>query len=443
MQVYNAGPEPVRVGRRPTEVALLGFTLPDDMLKQVMAGDTTHATQTHTFAWAVVNALRDAGCTVRLISAAPVSNYPRNRRIRFRAGPFHQGGIDGQQLGFLNVLGIKHLSRFVSAWWHGGRCTRRDPIDVLLVHGVHTPFLWSGWALGRRRRIPVVPILTDPPGVGRPGEGRAVRLLRGLDVALVRAALKRCSGVIALTLPLAEDFAPGRPRLIMEGICTPPAAVGPQPQAASRTREIIYAGGLSRAYGVDRLVEAFRGLPDPDLRLSVFGRGELEPWLHEQASADPRIAPPALIDRVRLGSRLAGAAVLVNPRPVGQYFVPYSFPSKTIEYLATGVPVVSTDLPGIPDDYRPYLVYAPTDSAEGLRAAIERVLGMPAGEAEALGAAGRDFVVQTRSRAVQGQRMRDFLDGLIDEPSGHGVTARLPVADGAIRSRATVGRSDR
>ncbi|MEV0214668.1 glycosyltransferase family 4 protein [Micromonospora sp. NPDC050695] len=407
-------------------IALLGFTLPDDVLRGVMAGDATDATQTHTFAWAVVNGLRDAGCPVRLLSAAPVSNYPRNRRIRFRASRFHHDGVDGQQLGFLNVLGIKHLSRFLSAWWHGVRSTRRDPIDVLLVHGVHTPFLWCGLALARLRRMSVVPILTDPPGVGRPGEGRAVRLLRGLDVALVRAALTRCSGVIALTLPLAEDFAPGRPRLIMEGICTPPS-VGGRPQARSRTREIIYAGGLSRAYGVDRLVEAFRGLPDPDLRLSVFGRGDLEPWLRDQASADPRIAAPELLDRSRLGRRLAGAAVLANPRPVDQYFVPYSFPSKIIEYLAMGVPVVSTDLPGIPDDYRPYLVYPRTDTVAGLRAAIERVLDMPAGEAAALGAAGRDFVVRTRSRAVQGQRMRDFLGGLTDGSADQAVTTRRPV----------------
>ncbi|MEU7801098.1 glycosyltransferase [Micromonospora arborensis] len=424
-------------------VALLGFTLPDDVLRRVMAGDATHATQTHTFAWAVVNGLRDAGCAVRLLSAAPVSNYPRNRRIRFRASRFHHDGVDGQQLGFLNLLGIKHVSRFLSAWWHGGRSTRRDPVDVLLIHGVHTPFLWCGLALARLRRIPVVPILTDPPGVGQPGEGRAVRLLRGLDVALVRAALKRCSGVIALTLPLAEDFAPGRPRLIMEGICTPPPVGGPRPQADSGTREIIYAGGLSHAYGVDRLVEAFRGLSDPDLRLSVFGRGELEPWLRDQASADPRIAPPQLLDRVRLGQRLASAAVLVNPRPVDQYFVPYSFPSKIIEYLANGVPVVSTILPGIPDDYRPYLVYAATDTAAGLRVAIERVLGMPAGEAAALGAAGRDFVVQTRNRAVQGRRMRGFLGGLVDGSAPHGMATQRPGTGRDTESRAVAGRSDR
>ncbi|WP_405434287.1 glycosyltransferase [Micromonospora sp. NBC_00617] len=425
----------------PLRVALLGFTLPDDELKRVMAGDATDATQTHTFAWAVVNGLRDAGCAVRLLSAAPVSKYPRNRRIRLHAGQFQQDGIVGRQLGFVNVLGIKHLSRFLSAWWHGGRSIRRDPIDVLLVHGVHTPFLWCGLMLARRRRIGVVPILTDPPGVGRPDEGRVVRLLRGIDSALVRAALRRCSGVIALTLPLAEDFAPGRPRLIMEGICTPPTVVGPRPPADGPIREIIYAGGLSRAYGVDRLVEAFRGLPDPDLRLSVFGRGELEPWLREQASADPRIAPPELIDRARLGARLAGAAVLVNPRPVDQFFVPYSFPSKIIEYLSTGVPVVTTKLSGIPEDYRPHLVYAATDTVEGLRAAIGQVLGMPAGDAAALGAAGRDFVVRTRSRAVQGQRMRDFLGGLVDSAADHRPSTGRPATAGNVP--AGVGRVGR
>ncbi|MFF3866445.1 glycosyltransferase [Micromonospora sp. NPDC001898] len=395
----------------PPRVVLLGFTLSDEALDRVMAGDAVHSTQTHAFAWGLVRALRDAGCPVRLLSAAPVSTYPRNPRIRYRAARFRHAGVDGQLLGFVNLLGLKHLTRFAAACRRGSRMLREQPADVLLVHGVHTPFLWAGLVLGRLRGVRVVPVLTDPPGVPLPHESRLVRLLRSVDVALVRAALRRCAGVVALTGPLAEDFAPGRPRLVLEGICAPPVAVRPR-VAVAATRQIVYAGGLSRAYGVDRLVEAFRGLPGPDLRLCVFGRGELEGWLHEQAALDPRVVPPRLLDRGDLAGWLAGAAVLVNPRPVDQHFVPYSFPSKLIEYLSAGVPVVTTRLPGIPADYDPHLVYADDDSAAGLRNSIRRVLELPPATAAALGAAGRSFVAETRNPVAQGRRLRAFLGAL-------------------------------
>lgn len=416
-------------------VLLLGFTVPDDLFRHIVARDVVMPTQTHTFAWALVKSIRAAGCPVRLLSAAPASTFPRNRQIRFRSGRFEQDGVQGELLGFVNLLGLKHLTRFAAAVRAGSRTLRQQGDDVLLIHGVHTPFLWFGALVAWRRSARVVPILTDPPGVVLPDDGRIVQALRRLDHALVRMALRRCSGVVVLTAALAEDFAPSLPRLVMEGICNPPSAqasaCGPAgPLDAGRlrvadrgpavSRDVVYAGGLTRAYGVDRLVEAFRGMDDPDLRLHLFGRGELEEWARTQAKLDPRIAPPELLDRGALVQRLARAAVLVNPRPVDQSFVRYSFPSKLIEYLSTGVPVVTTRLPGIPSDYDPHLCFAESDTAKGLRDALYRVLTMSPEERLSLGNAGATFVRQTRSPAAQGKRIRSFLAGLMTNSSGRG-----------------------
>ncbi|WP_422739385.1 glycosyltransferase [Micromonospora sp. WMMD729] len=409
--------------RRSPRVGLLGFTVPDELLAEIIARDTILPTQTHTFAWGLVRSLRAAGCPVHLLSAAPVSSWPGNRQIRFRAGRFRQDGVDGDLLPFVNLLGLKHLTRFVAAWRVGSRVLRERETDVLLVHGVHSPFLWFGVLRARRRGVRVVPVLTDPPGVALPTDGRLVRLLRGLDVALVRAALARCSGVIALTAALADDFAPGRPRLVMEGIC---AVDDLLPAGPTNTRDIVYAGGLSRAYGVDRLVEAFRALPGDDLRLCVYGRGELEGWLRDQAALDRRIRPPQLLPRGELLPRLSRARVLVNPRPVDQDFVRWSFPSKIIEYLATGVPVVSTRLPGIPPDYTPWLSYAEPDTAEGLRTAIEQVLGLSEHAARELGVGGARFVRETRNPTAQGHRMHDFLAGLVGSTAAADSAALTP-----------------
>ncbi|MEU7585489.1 glycosyltransferase [Micromonospora sp. NPDC049230] len=443
---------------RSPRVTVLGFTVPDDLLAEIIARDTIMPTQTHTFAWSLVHSLRAADCPVHLLSAAPVSTWPGNGQVRFRAGRFRQDDVDGQLLAFVNLLGLKHLTRFVAAWRTGARALREHDADVLLVHGVHSPFLWFGVLRARRRGVRVVPVLTDPPGVALPTDGRLVRLLRGLDVALVRAALARCSGVIALTPALAEDFAPGRPRLVLEGICAAGApepregarvVLPPEPRGGARmvppagppvppaaTRDIVYAGGLSRAYGVDRLVEAFRGLAGDDLRLCVYGRGELAGWLRDQAAVDRRIVPPALLPRAELLPRLARATVLVNPRPVDQDFVRWSFPSKIIEYLAAGVPVVSTRLPGIPAEYAPWLSFAEPDTADGLRAALGRVLALPADEARARGAGGARFVRETRDPASQGRRVRDFLAGLTGLTGQRGVQPRPRAA--ALLSRSSI-----
>ena len=45
----------------------------------------------------------------------------------------------------------------------------------------------------------------------------------------------------------------------------------------------------------------------------------------------------------------------MNPRFTGAEYTLYSFPSKNIEYMVSGTPVITTRLAGIPDDYYPYV----------------------------------------------------------------------------------------
>ncbi|WP_203855560.1 glycosyltransferase [Plantactinospora mayteni] len=416
-------------------VTLLGFTVPDEAIEEILARDAAMPVQTHTFAWGLVRALIAGGCHVTLLSAMPVSTYPRHPRIRFRGRRFDADGVQGRLLGFLNLLGAKHATRFLAVLLVGWRATGRWGTQVLLIHGIHTPFLWFGVLLAAIRGTLVVPVLTDPPTLVGPGEGRPTRLLRGLDAWLVRAALRRCDGVIALTAALAEDFAPGRRHLVLEGIYSParPESAGSIRSTSIRssrrreTYEIAYAGSLTRTYGVDRLVEAVRQIDQPSLRLSIFGRGELEPWIAEQAAADSRIRHPRLLGRDELLHRLASADLLVNPRPVDQDFVRYSFPSKLIEYLSVGVPVVTTRLPGIPGDYRGRVVFAESDTAEGLAAAIRSVLSWRPGEAAEFGVAAAAFIGETRGVRAQGTKLAAFIRELAR-------TNRRPA-----RSRTSVG----
>jgi glycosyltransferase involved in cell wall biosynthesis len=404
-------------------VTLLGFTVSDEALAEILRLDRQMPVQTHTFAWAVVRALAENGCTVTLLSAAPVSSYPGHRRIRFPGGAFRTRGTAGEALSFVNLVGLKHLTRFVSACRVGLPAIRRWRSQVLMIHGVHSPFLWFGVLAGRRRGLTVVPILTDPPGGAGASDGAFTRLLRRVDVSLIRRALRRCDGVVAVTQALADDFATGRPALVLEGVFTPPDPAAPDPGLAlprprtpTGTFDIGYAGGLTHEYGVDRLVEAVRDLDDPLVRLRLYGRGPLSGWLAQQSIVDFRIELAGLLGREELARRLREADVLVNPRPAEQSFVRYSFPSKLIEYMSTGVPVITTPLSGIPTDYWPHLVLA-GPGADGLRQAIEQVRAMSPAEATSLGTGAATFIRTSRGPEAQGARLRGFLAGLRDEPA--------------------------
>lgn len=395
-------------------ITLLGFTFPEDEMQAIWGADAVMSIQTHTFAWSLVDALRSAGADVRLISAAPVSNFPGYPQKVFRGGRFRVGTVEGDRLPFVNLLVLKHLTRFASCLGRGTRLLRRDRPDVLLVHSVHSPFLWYGVIARRLVGTRTVIVITDPPGFVLPTDSAAVRRLKATDSLLIRRALRSVDGVVVLTSALATDFAPAVPSLLMEGLLSADVSGVRERTNDAAGARLMYAGGLVPAYGVDRLVTAVRRCRDTSVRLAVFGKGPLKEWVDGQAAVDPRIEPVRFAARQEVVAEYAQVDLLVQPRPVDQGFVRYSFPSKLLEYMASGTPVLTTRLSGIPADYEPHVYWIDDDSVEGVQAAIENVLSAAPASRRAKGLAAADFARSTRSTAAQGRRLVDFLTAITD-----------------------------
>jgi len=405
--------------RAPVDVAFLGFTLADSDMEPILRLGRNMPTQTQAFGWSVVGALKSAGLTVGLLSAAPVSNYPLMPQLFFRGGPFEVGDVPGMALGFVNALAVKHVTRLLACLSTGTRTLRTWKSRTLLIHGIHSPFLWYGVVARRTLGMTTVVILTDPPGVVVPTDSALARFLKGVDVDLVRAALARVDGVLALTEALALDFAPGRPFFVLEGI---QAAADPshdranvRARLATETRSgasIVYAGGLSSAYGVDRLVEAVEDADVESLTLQILGKGDLLSWVEGRAEAGSRVLPPRFLPRPEVIETYGSADLLVQPRPVDQRISRYSFPSKLLEYMGSGTPVLTTRLPGIPADYDDYVYWIDDDSTSGIQSAIEHVLRLPRSERLSKGRSAAEFVRRTRSSAGQGAKISRFLGSL-------------------------------
>lgn len=401
------------------DVTFLGFAVPQAERDSLDRMDPVLGSQTQTLALAVVSALRSAGLSVQLLSAESVSNYPALRRVVFRPRRFMVQGVPGQTLGFVNLLGAKHLTRFLSCLLTGTRTLHATRPRVLLIHGLHSPFLWYGALARRLLGVATVVILTDPPGVVLPTDGTLSTALKAIDVPIVRAALRQADGVVALTAGLAEEFAAGLPRMIMEGIFVPPE-IGdggmPSSPDSGRRPKIIYAGGLTVDYGVERLVNAMlqwdRGtsptLPRPVLQ--CFGKGSLARSIELAAKTSDTIGKPRFLSRAEIWQAYRGADLLIQPRPSDHPAARLSFPSKLLEYMASGTPVLTTRLAGIPAEYEPYVYWAEDDSTDGLRRAIHDVLSLPADERQATGRRAAEFILRTRDSTSQGYRMREFFD---------------------------------
>jgi len=137
---------------------------------------------------------------------------------------------------------------------------------------------------------------------------------------------------------------------------------------------IAYTGGLEVELGVQDLLEAFRSIPDPNVRLVICGDGQLRPMVEKEAAADQRIVYEGPVSFRRAIEIQLGASVLVCPTRLDGEISKYAFPAKVLEYLYSGNIVVSRRLEAIPSEYEPFLVYAENASILELRRALQRGL---------------------------------------------------------------------
>jgi len=416
----------IRQGRpesKELKVLWLGFAVPDKMAGTLFAMDPSPAIQTHKFGWSFARALQHAFGEVTLASTCPVQSYPLVHRLTFRGDTFTSQGMNGVLLGFVNVILLKHITRFLACLMVVTPLIKRQRIDWIFVHGLHTPYLVFS-LLARFTGRGVVVVLTDPPGVVLSTDSKLAKLMKQLDAWLIGYILRRVDAVVALAPDLVRHLAIDRPALVFPGILESTLQVPPVNPAIqlgdipSKHRfTVTYAGGLSQAYGVDRLVDAVLGIdPGVPILLKLYGRGDQEVRIRQLAVKDSRIVYGGFVDAATLMPELCAADLLISPRPTSEHFATMSFPSKLIEYLATGRPVLTTRIPSIPAPLNDHFFFINDESADGIRIAIQAVMGISVENRSAKGLAAQQFVREQLSGAATGRKIAEFINNLNLQP---------------------------
>ena len=153
------------------------------------------------------------------------------------------------------------------------------------------------------------------------------------------------------------------------------------PAPSSRPFTITYAGHLYPWKGVDVLIDALAEVPDAEARIVGGQPGEgdhvrLDARARERGVA-PRVTFTGWLPPASVKAELARAHVLVLPNPRTHTSERYTSPLKLFEYLASGRPIVASDLAAIRevlrDDENALLVEP--GSAAALAGALRRIAG--------------------------------------------------------------------
>jgi glycosyltransferase involved in cell wall biosynthesis len=170
-------------------------------------------------------------------------------------------------------------------------------------------------------------------------------------------------------------------------------------------RVIVYAGGLYERYGIKMLIEAFQMIQDPKLRLWFFGVGPYIEEIKKKASIDIRIEYKGVIPNEELIQILTKATLFVNPRPSHEKFTKFSFPSKNLECMSLGTPLMTTRLPGIPEDHYPYVYFIEEETVIGIYNTLKTILIKSDKELHQFGDRCKDFCIREKNNIFQAKKI--------------------------------------
>lgn len=357
----------------------LGFAIPDEVANQIFQHDKNPAIQTHKFGWSFISSLAQFTSPL-LISAMPVSNYPSNKKIFFSGGKFREKNCEGIYIPFINVLVVKHISRFFTAFCILVFYFLKQKIKNVYVHGVHSPYLILCYFFsffGIKYHV----ILTDPAGVVLPDDSKITQYLKKIDRNLVGYFVRSADTVICLSPYLVQHYQINSTYINFPGILNSDfsrvvdsnkmKSIKNIKNIKNEIFTITYAGGLHEAYGLKLLVDAITDLDKSiSVELVLYGKGDQVEYIKHKALTDTRIKYMGFCDTNELVPALLNSDLLINPRPSHQEFATLSFPSKLIEYLYTGIPVLTTRIKSIPTEYQEHFFYINDESTVGIQNAI-------------------------------------------------------------------------
>lgn len=399
-------------------ILFVGKFFPPEMLKTIKEDSKGKVGfSNHNFEMSIVHGLEKQSINFSVLTIPGVYSWPHNNRKLFtHAEHYYEGNASVKSAGFCNVVGLNKVSMLASTLFNLIHIYRQfNGTEIHVITNAPNVFILKALSLSKnlaRKTIDVTVIIPDIPSMVTMMH-RKEWSIKGWFVDKIDkwtiGLLGKCDKYVLLTEAMTDFFSRPIKYIVMEGLIDVDSY--PESHNSSLDKKVIlYTGSIHRQFGIMNLVEAFEmaNLSD-DVELWICGSGDSASDISERTKSNKNIKFFGLVDSERAREMQQRASVLVNPRTSDFEFTKYSFPSKTLEYMMTGRPVIMNRLPGIPTEYFDYVITPEDESINSLSLTLEKVMALSCEERERIGESGRDFVIKAKNADMQMKRVVDFI----------------------------------
>ena len=229
---------------------------------------------------------------------------------------------------------------------------------IIVTDTLRVNLIKAAKKIAKKYECKIIGMLTDNPLNLSNGKVFVKKYLKNLGSSL--------DGYLSLTDGLVTSYNPNVPAYVFEGLVTEESEGKKDPIF----NYFYFGGSLYERYGVKTLVDAFHKSNIKN-KLVIAGTGPLEKYIEQMAEEDYRILYLSQLSKEKNVAYLRNSIANINPRPLNPEMDRESVPSKLLEYLSIGTPVISTKYPRLYSLFKDDVSWIDGNDVESMKVALE------------------------------------------------------------------------
>lgn len=388
-----------------------GFYMPEDEEQLLRNTKSALSWANNNLQWSYIKGFSECYEKFYSITAPQIGSYPK----RYKKVFFETHNIDEniQCCSFCNISLLKKYSRkiiFFIKLNNIAKKLKHDSDVHLYIYDIDVPLIEAAFAV--RKKYPnikiclIVPDLPDLTGY----ENKILwRIYNKIGKRKLRCLYGQIDSWILLSKYMVERIPEAEGKsIVIEGMINTDN-IDYSTVSMPKEKIILYTGAVSIRNNCINLAKAFHSIEDSSVKLIFCGLGDAIPYIQKIAYHDFRIECRGQVNRIEVLKLQKQAYLLVNPRQPILDFSRYSFPSKLMEYYASGTPVLMYRIDGIPDEYYQYCLVPADLSLIELSNTIKNALNLPYNELRSIGNRAQKFILTSKSHTKQCAKIAHFM----------------------------------
>lgn len=344
------------------------------------------------------------GVKVNCFSGLPI-NRNVTKKIFICEKDDQEYGVNYHYFNTINLPILRQLGLFFKSFFAILRQKNKSKDKVVICDCLNIATCYGMAKAAKIKKMPLVLIVTDLPDML--GGNKFLKKINN-------KIFKNADGFVLLTEQMDEKInKKGKPYIVLEGhsdAFLADISDNEKYEYKDGKKILIYAGSIKKIYGIKELVEGFISAKIENSELHIYGDGDFAEDLKEICKGEPTVIYHGVKPNEEIVYQEQRAALLINPRPTEPEYTKYSFPSKNMEYMVSGTPILTTVLPGMPKEYYPYIYSINDETSDGIAKTLKDVLNIPKEERTEKGKAARTFVLENKNNVIQAKKILNFLD---------------------------------